>query len=107
MEYAILVINETVIDITGKVQTVCAHDKLTGELKYRGNGIVAYGYSFVDGNVTLFLKHSGFTTVFGKKCRVYTLAENWNSRSYAMYDMIPSDASKLCYINKHFPKLVA
>lgn len=107
MKHAILVINETVIDITDKVQTVCAYSKKTGELEYRGSGIVVYGMTFIGGNTVLFLKHAGFAFVFGKNCRVYTLAENWNSASYAMYDMIPSSPTKICYINKNFLNLVA
>lgn len=87
MDKAILVNNGMAYDISGMVQTVMAYGKESGELHYRGNGIVAFRADHVDGNAVVFISLQGQRMIFGENVNIYTANGNWGRIDYEKYDM--------------------
>jgi len=103
---AILVMGDNVFDISEKVQIVTAHDKDTGELKYRGCGIVIHRFLHVDGDAPVFLKYKGEQYIMGKWCKIYTPSDTWIGE-YRGYDMRSVDKNRKVMMNiVHANKLV-
>lgn len=103
---AILVIGDDIYDISERVQTVTAHDKDTGELKYRGCGIVIHRFLHVDGDAIVFLKYQGERYIMGKWCKIYTPSDSWIGE-YCEYDMRIADKNRTVIIDiNHVNKLV-
>lgn len=88
---ALLIAGDSIIDIGGLVQMIAAHDKDTGELKYRGDCIVAFRASHVRGHAVIFLDYKGDQHIFGECVDVYRMA----SFDYAKFDMRASDMDRL------------
>ena len=102
---AVLVIDDKVFDISGCVQTVAAHDKETGNLKYRGNGIVIFRSNHVQGNLVTFINYVGEKMIFGKWVKVYNKS-SWSDSSYLEFDMV-ADHSNLVIEGCNLPGLIS